>query len=1120
MNWRRFMDNVRICGVCLLLLTVATALPMDVLAQTPQAATDSGAQANNAGGATPTISESSPSKSAAQGESASAEKLLKRNSGLKPLKRAAASANPAAVQTAPEVQSTPAPTPVTKTEEAPAATQAVTQEVSAAPAMETKTEESPAATQVETPKVSAAPAAAAVEAIPQSAGSSQNTSPSEVTATPTASATPVNASEQAVSVSSNETPVNATLNSADEAPENVSQSTSENASEDQAESTAKEAAPETAAETDRIWRQGKSPDEYTWTPNTFSGFFYDLKDDVGTEKLTVTLRKSGNDYSRSIDSGDLRYKSDVQDIEYEYSSWGSYQVMGFMADKYFAGYKENDVIDNPRSLINDGQLRKVLIDSDNEETLTSGSVLPLEEGYELRIREVDINGNKVYLSLAKNGEVVDSKVVSPDSLRSATYKYEVDVAGEKTPILMAHISNVFASAESSLATIDGLFQISDTYASVEDGDKYDKMKVISVSDAGIEMENEDAFTLKKGGIAKIFGDVGFETGDADELRFAPLVERSGSYDVRGTVINPADTSEFTWTPYNFEGFYYDIDDDVGTEVLNARITGGNKIDEKDLTYQTSPQPVKFEFKDWGKYDVIGFMADKYFAGYNNATVFTDEASAINEGELRKVLIDSDDSQTIAGGSVLALKDGYELRIKEVDLNGNKVYLSLAKNGEEVDSKVVTPSGNVEDRSSNYRYEVNVGSEKDVPIVVAHIQSVFKGTETDLATVDGLFQVSDSPESVEEGEVHGRMKVETLGDDGITMKNDGSISLGRGRTIEIMENLKLEVADNSKRLTAPIATKTSEGEALNLSVPEAIVNQAVIFKVRSDATAVGGAQIIMNGSSIGTTDATGSISYTPKITGTSPVIARKSGYNDAKANLVVRTAAEASVVAAANRANATTANQLAINVPTEVARSENFLITVIGGVNQTPVENASVFFDDMSIGNTSAQGTLTFSVNETGEHSIKAEKEGFSPATKSITVMSPIVVQSLKAPEKASVGQDIKITAEVRNTGTETDSRSLDLKLNNSAVASENVTVKAGENATATFSYRLNSTGLHRFSLDSQSASVNVEKAQSNNWLIALIIVLLIVIGGGYYLHTTGELENIKKKLQDTLQRRR
>ena len=305
---------------------------------------------------------------------------------------------------------------------------------------------------------------------------------------------------------------------------------------------------------------------------------------MGTEKLIVKLQKSG----RSIDSGDLTYSTNAQDTDFEFSDWGSYQVMGFMADKYFAGYKANDVFDKDRSLINDGQLRRVLIDSGDESTITTGSVMPLEEGYELRIKQIDLNGNKVYLALAKDGEEVDSKVVSPENLKSATYQYKVDISGEDTPIVLAHISNVFASTESALVTVDGLFQISDTFAAVEDGDKYDKMKVTSVSDQGVEMDNEDSLTLRKGSTTKIFGKVGFLVADADEIRFAPVVERTGTYDVRGTVIDPSETKEFTWTPYNFEGFYYDIDDDVGTESLQAKISGGSKIEEKDLIYRRAP----------------------------------------------------------------------------------------------------------------------------------------------------------------------------------------------------------------------------------------------------------------------------------------------------------------------------------------------------------------------------------------------------------------------------------------------------------------------------------------------------------------------------------------------------
>ena len=1107
------MDYVRIGGVCLLLMVIAAALPVNVLAQTPQ---------TSANGAAPIISQSLLSESKAQGETISAETLAKRNSGLKPL--GTKSSNKASgVQTSAQAQ-----TPISTSPAAAATVTATPSTVSSATtgsSTATQTQSSSQAASVPAATSSSTAAAASVTPvqIAQDTGASQSSSGSaagsqNVAIARTTVTPPDNVSPGTV-VSNNVTTGNST------ASENLSQNGTalqlppENASENATEKQSSEATPEeTEAGTDRIWREGVNPrGSYTWTPQTFSGFFYDLKNNVGTERLTIDLPSSG----RSIDSNGLAYSTKAQDTDFQFGDWGSYQVIGFMADKYFAGYNAGVVSSTNRSLINDGQLRKVLVDSDNESTLTTGSALPLEEGYELRIKQIDINGNKVFLSLAKDGEEVDSKVVSPESgdAKSSTYKYEVDVTGEKTPIVLAHISNVFASTESDLVTVDGLFQISDSYTSVEDGDKYGKMKV-SISDQGVEMKNEDSFSLRRDSTVNIFGNVGFQVADADALRFAPIVERTGIYDVRGTVIDPSTTNEFTWTPYNFEGFYYDIDNDVGTESLKATISGGNKIEEKDLIYTTSPQPVKFKFTDWGKYDVIGFMADKYFAGYDNQTAFTDEASVINEGQLRKVLLDSDDSQTIASGSALPLQEGYELRIKQVDLNGNKVYLSLARDGKEVDSKVVTPSGNPKDRASNYMYKVDMGSQKDVPMIAAHIQSVFTSTESNLATVDAIFQVSDSPESVEEGEVHGKMKVETLGTDGITMKNtDSTISLSRDRVVDIMENLRLEVADNAKRLTAPIATKTGEGSTIALTVPVAVVNRPVAISTKSGSQALTGVQISVNGSNIGTTDITGSISYTPDSTGTFPIVARKSGYLDGTASMTVTTAAEASTLAAIQEANATLSYRLTLNAPAEVIKGENFLLTVVEGINQTPVDKALISLDEEKIGDTSAEGTLTYSANATGEHTLKAEKEGFNSTTRKITVTSSLKVVNLTVPEIAYVSQAMKISAMVQNVGNVNDSRMLELKVNDTVADSKNVTVNPGRNTTVNFSYKPKDPGLCRFSVDDITRTVNVEKAQNSNWLIALILVLLIAGGAGFYLHKTGELDKLQKQVKKMMQGR-
>jgi S-layer protein (TIGR01567 family) len=1076
------MDYFRVGGVCIAILLIAAALPCG-WAQAPQSSE----------GPAPVVSEDFFSKGSGQSEPVSPQSLMKRSSDLRPV-RSPGSIGTAAqgTQTAEEQQAAatqeaanPADAQTPAIPEDAGVTAQESQAISESqiePEVEENTDVTPVTQEVQAPEETEE--VITPDMIPQENATELNVTPTEVAVT--AAIAPDNITEENQTVPA-ESPENLTEEAVDEEPE----------------------AEDTDGE-DRIWREGISSDKYTWTPQTFSGFFYDFDDDVGTETLTVSLSRSGSGYDRTIDSGDLEYSSDVQEIDYEFGPWGMYEVIGFMADKYFAGYRgtSTELVDEDTSLIDEGELRRVLIDSDSENTITSGSVLSLEEGYELRIKEIDTEGNKVYLALAKDGEEIDSQVISPDGLGESTYSYEVDIGGRDVPILMAHISNVFRGVETDLVTVDGIFQISDTFAPVESGDRYGEMEVDELSADRITMSNEDAINLRGGRIVNLFGDVGFEVADSDELRFAPIVERTGTYEVRGTVINPSETDEFTWSPYNFEGFYYDIDDDVGTENLSVRVTG-NKIDDEDLVYETNPRPVEFEFQRWGDYDVIGFMADKYFAGYIEDTEFTDEASILNEGELRKVLIDSDDESTISTGSVLPLEEGYELRIKQVDINGNKVYLALAKNGEEIDSRVVTPSSSASDSESNFLYKIDIGSETEVPIIAAHVQSVFRGTEADLATVDGIFQISDTPESVDEGEAHGKLEVDSLSSDGITMTNDGTITLGQGRTVDIMDNLMFRVADNSDRNFAPVSLKTSGGKPLGINITQAVVNRTAKIVIRSGNEPVRDAQVFVGGTNIGTTDAAGSISYTPASAGSQEVVVRKTGYGEARSNVEVLSELTAERMAE----NGLTATSLMLNVPSEVKKGESFLITVTGGANQTPVEGVDLFLGNESIGSTNAQGALTYATNSTGEYDIVAAKEGFDNATRSVAVISPVAVSALELPETASTGKRVTVTANIRNTGTENDTSTLELRVNDEVVDSREVTLEPGENATETFTYTPRDPGVYNVSLNGQSGTINVEESKNNTTLIVLILVLLIAIGAGIYLYKTGELENLRGRLQ-------
>ncbi len=173
-----------------------------------------------------------------------------------------------------------------------------------------------------------------------------------------------------------------------------------------------------------------------------------------------------------------------------------------------------------------------------------------------------------------------------------------------------------------------------------------------------------------------------------------------SVEIRGQVA----TGGFAWNPQNFADFYYDIKDNLGTENLTTNVTGGNKLSDNSpygVTYKTSSQWKSFEFEDWGSYEVMGFMAKKYFAGYvkdgrlpaENHILYeqsTDENSLSDE-QLEEILVDDDTEMTIDSGTPLNIKQGYQLAIKSIDINGNNVYLELIKDGMTVDSKAISPS---------------------------------------------------------------------------------------------------------------------------------------------------------------------------------------------------------------------------------------------------------------------------------------------------------------------------------------------------------------------------------------------------------------------------------------------
>jgi len=331
---------------------------------------------------------------------------------------------------------------------------------------------------------------------------------------------------------------------------------------------------------------------------------------------------------------------------FQLEEWGSFWTVDLQGERLFAAYAEvghlwESSIDT--DLTKSGRLSRVLIDEVEDRVFTSGMPLELEEGYELAIRSIDLDGNKVFVQLMRGGAVVDSAVVEPSregaDLDDRTYTYSVDLGGaeEDVVIIAVHFKNSFRGADRDLATVDGIWQISDTPIEIGEGE--------------------------------------------------------------------------VWVP----------------------------------------QWRNFERDDWGHFYTLESDGEDYFAAYADDGCLYDvskEPDLVNHNLLSRIIYDDGQERTFTSGTSLELEEGYELAIESIDLDGNKVYVELLKDGRVVDAEIINAGVlGAAAEEKTYTYTRDMGEAEDVVTIAVHFERSFRGADQDLATIDGIWQISETPISV-------------------------------------------------------------------------------------------------------------------------------------------------------------------------------------------------------------------------------------------------------------------------------------------------------------------------------------------------------------------------------------
>ncbi len=523
----------------------------------------------------------------------------------------------------------------------------------------------------------------------------------------------------------------------------------------------------------------------TMDANKFAAFYYDIDNNVTTESLTI--KNVAGTSGRTIGDNGLVYKTTIGNAEYQYGDWGNYSVIGFFADKYIP-LKSNAA----------DKLAKLVLDSDDKYTLKTGDSLDLGDGYSLQAKQVDVDGNKVWLEFDKDGAYVDDEIVSTDS-GDHTWTCKVDdVQGEDdVPVLKVHVNQVFQGAVDSIAQIDAIWLIDYANAiKINTDDEFGKLNDVSINGPTITISNDDTFSLTKDSDQEIGQGLYFKVADSNDLRFYAYKQQttSGTYDVRGTVVSG--TQSYTWTSDNFAGFFYDLKKNVGTETLSVSGVNGRTIPKNGLNYSTTVSKVDYNADDVfnGTYPVLGFFAQKYVP-----------LKSTDASKLAKLVLDSDDKYTLKTGETLDLGDGYSLQAKQVDVDGNKVWLELDKDGEYVDDEIVsTDSGD-----HIWTCEVDdVQGEDNVPVLKVHVNQVFQGAVDSIAQIDAIWLIDYANAiKINTDDEFGKLNDVSINGPTITISNDDTFSLTKDSDQEIGEGMYFKVADSNVLRYYPYVEET-------------------------------------------------------------------------------------------------------------------------------------------------------------------------------------------------------------------------------------------------------------------------------------------------------------------------
>ena len=122
-------------------------------------------------------------------------------------------------------------------------------------------------------------------------------------------------------------------------------------------------------------------------------------------------------------------------------------------------------------------------------------------------------------------------------------------------------------------------------------------------------------------------------------------------------------------------------------------------------------------------------------------------------------------------------------------------------------------------------------------------------------------------------------------------------------------------------------------------------------------------------------------------------------------------------------------------------------------------------------------------------------------TYSVTVDSlsgSFTVQKPPTPASVEQGKAVTVTVQVKNTGEQSGSTYVELKINGVTEQTKSISLDGGASTTVSFTVVKDEVGTYTVAVGSLTGSFTVTAPPDNTWMIIAVVVLAAVLGYYYY----------------------